>query len=166
MVDWSSVHPRPPKTRAPEVSHHTVTLLPTLESPFEKLRAFSLLLNVFQSVAERAPVVVEFAIAIPNTPERLLYVRGQRTERDVRDIFDATVAERETREPERVDISASEAVTRPESVSILMVYPATVHEREEMVHERVEILPVAVAMLASIIDIVPESAFCALVSVK
>jgi hypothetical protein len=59
-------------------------LLPTLESPFEKLKAFSLLLNVFQSVAERAPVVVEFAIAIPNTPERLLYVRAQRTEREVR----------------------------------------------------------------------------------
>ena len=31
-----------------------------------------LLLNVFQSVGVRAPVVVEFAIAIPNTPERLL----------------------------------------------------------------------------------------------
>ena len=45
-----------------------------------------LLLNVFQSIAERAPVVEVFAMVIPNTPEPELYVRGQFAERAVREI--------------------------------------------------------------------------------
>mgnify|MGYP006338156791 CR=1 FL=1 len=64
----------------------------------------TLLLNIFQSVAESAPVVVEFAILIPNTPVRLLYVRGPSTEREVSDILVATTPLRVARLPERDEI--------------------------------------------------------------
>jgi plasmid stability protein len=37
---------------------------------------------------------------IPNTPERLLYVRGQSTESEERDILVATVDVSEAREPD------------------------------------------------------------------
>jgi hypothetical protein len=46
-----------------------------------------LLLNVIQSVPVSAPVVVELAVLIPNTPVVLLYVSGPSAEREVRLIF-------------------------------------------------------------------------------
>ena len=61
-----------------------------------------LLLNVFQSVDERAPVVVEFAVRIPNTPVRLLYVSGHTAERAVSPILVATVDERVASDPDRL----------------------------------------------------------------
>ena len=81
---------------------------------------FILLLNVFQSVAERAPVVVEFAVRIPNTPVRLLYVSGHTAERAVSPILVATVDERVAREPER-DVRLDERIlTVPERLLRLL----------------------------------------------
>jgi hypothetical protein len=95
----------------------------------------TLLLNIFQSVAESAPVVVEFAILIPNTPVRLLYVRGPSAEREVSDILVATT-------PLRV---------------------LTVHEREVRfvfvvlrLPESVAIFPVAVARFVFVVERLPE----------
>jgi len=96
-------------------------------------------LKVFQSVAERAPVVVELAVRRENTPVRLLYVRGQRAERAVSPIFVATVVVRVAREPEIV-------FTVPESEVRLELVVARLPESEvtfEFVvarfHERVAI---------------------------
>lgn len=47
----------------------------------------TLLLNIFQSAAERAPVVEVLAILMPNTHVVLLYVSGPVVERFARDIF-------------------------------------------------------------------------------
>jgi hypothetical protein len=97
----------------------------------------TLLLKVIQSATERAPVVVEFAIAMPNTPVRLLYVSGQFAESDVSPILLATVPEREVRFPERV-FTVAISVER-------------FHESVFRFHERVEIFPVAVARLALVV---------------
>ena len=70
-------------------------------------------MKVFQSVAERAPVVVELAVRRENTPVRLLYVRGQRAESAVSPIFVATVVVRVAREPDTV-------LRFPESVDTLV----------------------------------------------
>lgn len=48
----------------PPVSVQIPTLFPTRESPVQNVITFSLELNIFQSVAERAPVVVEVARAM------------------------------------------------------------------------------------------------------
>jgi hypothetical protein len=62
--------------------------LPAIESPFaDPDTTPTLLLNVVQSVPVSAPVVVEFAFQIENTPVVLLYERGQRAEREVRPIL-------------------------------------------------------------------------------
>lgn len=63
----------------------------------------TLLLNVVQSIPVIAPVVVEFAIFIPNTPVKLLYVRGPFAESDEREILVATTHERVFRLPERLN---------------------------------------------------------------
>ena len=81
------------ESTSPLVPEMRLILLPTRVSPLLKVRRSEncpeillyiippvderevrliLLLKVFQSVGVRAPVVVEFAIAIPNTPEILL----------------------------------------------------------------------------------------------
>jgi hypothetical protein len=99
------------------------TLFPIRVTPVPKVSIFSLLLKVFQSVAESAPVVVVFAILIPNTPVVLLYVSGPRAESAVSPILFATVPERERRsefvvtsDPERIQIFAVFVVICPESV--------------------------------------------------
>ena len=77
-------------------------------------------MNVFQSVAERAPVVVEFAVRIPNTPVRLLYVSGHTAERAVSPILVATVDERVATVPER-DVRLEERIlTVPERLLRLL----------------------------------------------
>ena len=102
-------------------------------------------MNILQSVAERAPVVVELAVRIPNTPVRLLYVSGHTAESAVSPILVATVDVRAEREPEREVKLLERLATVPESVFT--------------VPESVLILPVIVAT-------VPLRAFCARVSVK
>ena len=104
-----------------------------------------MLLNILQSVAERAPVVVELAVRIPNTPVRLLYVSGHTAERAVSPILVATVEVRVASDPEREERLEDRLATVPESVFT--------------VPESVFILPVIVAT-------VPLRAFCARVSVK
>ncbi len=96
-------------------------VFPILVSPVLKVRRFSLLLNIFQSVAERAPVVVELAVRRENTPERLLYERGQRAERAVSPILVATVVVRVEREPERVDTFVFVVARLPERDAIVVV---------------------------------------------
>lgn len=64
-----------------QVSVPIPTVLPIRESQLLNVRIFSLLLKVFQSVAVSTPVVVIFALTIPNTPVRLLYVSGPVTQR-------------------------------------------------------------------------------------
>jgi hypothetical protein len=49
-----------------------VRLLYVIHPVAERLVRLILLLKVFQSATERAPVVVELAVAIPKTPVRLL----------------------------------------------------------------------------------------------
>ena len=144
-------------------------------------------MKVFQSVDERAPVVVEFAVRIPNTPVRLLYVRGHTAERAVSPILVATVDERVERVPDNVDTvvvrferfefvvsrEPERVFTRPERVDTLEFVVARLVVR-------VARLPVAVARLVLVVArllfvvailpviaaIVPESAFCARVFVK
>ncbi len=74
----------------------------------------TLLLKVDQSLPVIAPVVVEFAVFIANTPVRLLYMRGPFAERDVREILLATTQESVFRLPERLN-------TVPESERIFPV---------------------------------------------
>jgi hypothetical protein len=103
--------------------------VPMRESQFvgERIeRAPCLLLNVFQSVPVSAPVVVEFAFQIENTPVVLLYERGQSAESEVSPIFVATT---------------------PERVVRLALVSARLPERVFTIHERVAIFPVAVARL-------------------
>jgi hypothetical protein len=64
------------------------------------MRAACLLLKVLQSVVESAPVVVELAVEMPNTPVVLLYVSGPRAESAVSPILVASA-------PERVEILVS-----------------------------------------------------------
>lgn len=58
------------------------------------VRADCLLLKIFQSVPVSAPVVVELAVEIPNTPVVLLYVSGQFAESAVSPILVAMAHER------------------------------------------------------------------------
>jgi hypothetical protein len=168
----------------------SVPIVPTPNvcvTPVSPLIDPTLLLNVFQSVAESAPVVVEFAILIPNTPVRLLYVRGPSTEREVSDILVATTPESVFTEP-LSELRFAFVVTRlPESVDTVVLRVEREPEREltlpervvkllksvATVPERVAILPVAVARLEFVVVIlpvrpatVPERAFCARTSVK
>ena len=112
----------------------------------------TLLLNVFQSIELNAPVVVELAILIPNTPERLLYVRGPSTEREVSDIFVAT-------SPLRVETVHESELTVPERLTrfplSVLILPVT-EESVPVIEDMFELIPA----------IVPERAFCALVLVK
>ena len=101
----------------------------------------SLLLNIFQSVAERAPVVVEFAVRIPNTPVRLLYVSGHTAERAVSPILVATVEVREAREPERFVTLLLRVDTEPESEVRFELVVARFPERVEIVVLRVDTEP-------------------------
>jgi hypothetical protein len=120
-------------------------LFPIRVTPVPKVRTDSLELKVFQSVAERAPVVVVFAMLIPNTPVVLLYVSGPRAESAVNQILLATV-------PERVERLLLVVARDPESEKIFEFVAVRLPER-------VHILPVSVFT-------VPERAFCARVSVK
>lgn len=134
-----------------------------------------LLLNIFQSVAERAPVVVVFAVRRENTPVRLLYERGQRAERAVSPILVDTVEVRVEREPERV-FTVPESEVRLEFVVERLVFVVLrFHERVfilELVVLRVEFvvmrLPervVRLVVLVFVVLVVPERAFCARASV-
>ena len=125
----------------------------------------SLLLNVFQSVAERAPVVVEFAVRIPNTPVRLLYVSGHTAERAVSPILVATVDERVAREPEKEVRLEERILTVPERALRLLFVIVRLEFVVARLPERlvtllfvvarfvvrVAILPVAVARLAFVV---------------
>jgi len=86
--------------------------------------------------------VVEFAVRIPNTPVRLLYVSGHTVERAVSPIFVATVDEREEREPDR-DVKLVERL-------------ATVHESELRFVERILTVPERDTRLLFTAPIVPE----------
>jgi hypothetical protein len=88
----------------------------------------SLLLKVFQSVDERAPVVVVLAIFMANTQVVLLYVIGQRAERLVRAILLATTHERVFMVPLRV-------FTVPEREVMLAIAVVRVPERVFTDHE-------------------------------
>ena len=140
----------------------------------------SLLLNVFQSVAERAPVVVELAMLMPNTPETLLYVSGQSAESEVRVILVATVPERVLRLPERVAMLDVFVAVCPERVEMfpvavarfefvvarLLLVVAREPETVVMFVVFVVVCPERVAMFPERVFTVPERAFCALASVK
>ena len=114
-------------------------------------------MNVFQSVAERAPVVVEFAVRIPNTPVRLLYVSGHTAERAVSPILVATVDERVERVPDKL-------VTLLFVVARFELRVDTVPESEATVEFVVERLPesevrfeLVVARFVFVVVRVPES---------
>ena len=109
-------------------------------------------MKVFQSVDERAPVVVEFAVRIPNTPVRLLYVRGHTAERAVSPILVATVDERAERVPERDVRLAERPLTVPES-------QVRLEERILTVPERVLRLLFVVARFELVVPRFPESLF-------
>ena len=117
-------------------------------------------MKVFQSVDERAPVVVEFAVRIPNTPVRLLYVRGHTAERAVSPILVATVDERVASDPEREDtfelvvVRLVFVVARlPESEAIFAVWVAIVDSAVVTRPERVAILAFVVVLF---VTTVPE----------
>jgi hypothetical protein len=120
--------------------------------PVPKVRTDSLELKVFQSIAESAPVVVEFARSIPNTPVALLYVRGPRAERAVSPILFATVPESERR-------SEFVVASDPERVAIFPIAVARLPERVPM-------LPESVLILLPMFAREPERASCARRSVK
>jgi hypothetical protein len=132
-----------------------------------------LLLKVFQSVEERAPVVVEFAVRIPNTPVRLLYVSGHTAESAVSPILVATVEEREAREPDMLVTLLLVVVREPERearepdmlVTLLLVVVRE-PEREAREPERVDILvvcpsttPERVVRLVLVVSREPERVF-------
>ena len=58
--------------RSPPVNAHIVTLSPIRVIPPPKVRIFSLLLNIFQSVSERNPLLLVVACVRVNTQVRLL----------------------------------------------------------------------------------------------
>ena len=108
-------------------------------------------MNVFQSVDERAPVVVELAVRIPNTPVRLLYVSGHTAERAVSPILVATVDERVASDPDKLVtllfvVARLELVVArlPERVDTLVFVVARLVVRVAM-------LPVAVARLVLVV---------------
>jgi len=120
--------------------------LHAIESPFATpVIRLTLLLKVVQSIQVIAPVVVEFAIFIPNTPVRLLYVTGPFAERDVREILVATTHERVFTVVERVFTEPERLNTVHERERKLVASVLTLPERLKRVPERVRIFPVAVA---------------------
>ena len=114
----------------------------------------NLLLNVFQSVDERAPVVVELAVRIPNTPVRLLYVSGHTAERAVSPILVATVDERVASDPDRLVTLVFVVARLPESEAIFAVWVAIVDSAVVTRPERVAILAFVVVLFVAT---VPES---------
>ncbi len=146
-----SISPSAPVVRA--------ILLPTRVIPVPKVRTDSLELKVFQSVAESAPVVVEFARSIPNTPVVLLYVSGPRAESAVSQILFATVPERERR-------SVLVVARSPESVAISHTAVARFELVVAREPERVQIFAVFVVICPESVMRAPERAACARVSVK
>ncbi len=171
----------------PPVRVPILTVFPTRESPLLKLRTFSFPLKRFQSLIDNAPVVVLFAILIPNIPLLLLYVRGPFAESDVSQIFVATTPlklnrflERVLRLPDNVlkfvvrlnrfPDNVLKFVERPETVPDReLKFPErrfTVPERLTRLPERLAIFPVAVKRFVLIAVILPERAFCARTSVK
>ena len=115
-------------------------------------------MNVFQSVDERAPVVVELAVRIPNTPVRLLYVSGHTAERAVSPILVATVDERVASDPEREDTFELVVVRLVFVVARLELVVARLPERVVILLfvvarlvVRVAMLPVAVARLVLVV---------------
>jgi nucleoside diphosphate kinase len=132
---------------------------PEIERPFgEPEITPTLLLNVVQSVPVSAPVVVELAFQIENTPVVLLYTSGQTAERDVREILVATTPERDARLAFVRARFHERVFTLPESVFTVVVKVARLPERvaifavlAAVCPERVAILPVAVARLELIV---------------
>jgi hypothetical protein len=113
-------------------------------------------LNVFQSVDERAPVVVELAVRIPNTPVRLLYVSGHTAERAVSPILVATVDERVASDPDKLVtllfvVARLELVVArlPESEAIFAVWVAIVDSAVVTRPERVAILAFVVVLFVA-----------------
>jgi hypothetical protein len=133
----------------------------------------TLLLNVFQSVPVNAPVVVELAIAIPKIPEPLLYVRGPKTESEVRDIFVDNTPDSTLTVPDRVSRLVLVVLRLPESEDTLVLVVFKFPERVVIFDVFVAMFPVAVVRLELVVAIlpvmeamVPLIAFCALMFVK
>lgn len=134
--------------------------LPAIESPLAAPdMRLTLLLKRVQSPPVRAHVVELFAVAMVNTPVRLLYERGQTAERDVSPIFVATTHERVLTVPDRLKtvhererklvvrvLTDPERLKRvPERERRFVFKVFTTHESENTVHERERMFPVAVA---------------------